>query len=129
MSELHREEDQAVDYLDDVEEQDNLPEIPPDYQSRATEWGTTASEQRTEETIDQRIAQEEPDPDSAYGAPRNESGMDFDNSAEIATEDDYLGSGEVMTDADLDADSSAERSAMHVETDGGEGDGDDEDLV
>ncbi len=60
----------------DSSEGDNLPATPPDQQSRATEWGTTASEQAQGETIDQRIAQEEPDPDSAYGAPDNESGLD-----------------------------------------------------
>lgn len=43
-----------------------------------TAWGTTAEEQRTEETIEQRIGQEVPDPDSAYGAPDNESGLDVD---------------------------------------------------
>lgn len=120
MTELNREEEQAVDYLDDVEEQDNLPDTPPEFQPRATEWGMTAAEQRTEETIDQRIAQEEPDPDSAYGAPRDESGLDagtaFDNLDEIPTEDDYLGSGEVMTVADDEQ--SAEESAMHVEDEG-----------
>lgn len=43
-----------------------------------TAWGTTAEEQRTDETIEQRIRQEEPDPHSAYGAPDNESGLDVD---------------------------------------------------
>ena len=113
MSELDREAEQAIDYLGDSEEQDNLPESPPDVRSRATEWGTTAAEQSAEETIDQRIAQEVPDPDSAYGAPRNESGLDD----EIEDEDDYLGSGEVRTVADDE--SSAEEAAMHVIEDDG----------
>ncbi|HRC17535.1 MAG TPA: adenosine deaminase [Phycicoccus elongatus] len=113
MSELDREAEQAIDYLGDSEEQDNLPESPPDVRSRATEWGTTAAEQSAEETIDQRIAQEVPDPDSAYGAPRNESGLDD----EIEDEDDYLGSGEVRTVADDE--SSAEEAAMHVIEDEG----------
>ena len=113
MSELDREAEQAIDYLGDSEEQDNLPESPPDVRSRATEWGTTAAEQSAEETIDQRIAQEVPDPDSAYGAPRNESGLDD----EIDDEDDYLGSGEVRTVADDE--SSAEEAAMHVIEDEG----------
>lgn len=43
-----------------------------------TAWGTTAEEERTDETIEQRIRQEVPDPDSAYGAPDNESGLDQD---------------------------------------------------
>lgn len=113
MSELDREAEQAIDYLGDSEEQDNLPESPPDVRSRATEWGTTAAEQSAEETIDQRIAQEVPDPDSAYGAPRNESGLDD----ETEDEDDYLGSGEVRTVADDE--SSAEEAAMHVIEDEG----------
>ena len=50
MSELDREAEQAIDYLGDSEEQDNLPESPPDVRSRATEWGTTAAEQSAEET-------------------------------------------------------------------------------
>ena len=121
MSELDREAEQAIDYLGDSEEQDNLPESPPDVRSRATEWGTTAAEQSAEETIDQRIAQEVPDPDSAYGAPRNESGLDdetaFDNVVEFEDEDYHLGSGEVRTVADDE--SSAEEAAMHVIEDEG----------
>lgn len=58
------------------DEGDYLPETPPDMMPRGTEWGTAPGEERSEETIDQRIAQEEPDPDSAYGAPDNESGLD-----------------------------------------------------
>lgn len=43
-----------------------------------TAHGVTAEEQSHEETIDQRIRQEEPDPYSAYGAPENESGLEDD---------------------------------------------------
>lgn len=82
----------------DSSEGDNLPATPPDQQSRATEWGTTASEQAQEETIDQRIAQEESDPDSAYGAPDNESGLDGepanvggDDPDAIPASEDFLG--------------------------------------
>ena len=81
----------------DASEGDNLPVTPPDMQSRATEWGTTASEQAQEETIDQRIAQEVPDPDSAYGAPDNESGLDGealvggDDPDAIPASEDFLG--------------------------------------
>ncbi|KGN38304.1 DUF5709 domain-containing protein [Knoellia subterranea] len=95
--------DDAVDAGDgqpdllDSSEGDSLPSTPPDQMSRATEWGTTASEQAQEETIDQRIAQEEPDPNSAYGAPDNESGLDDpsdvggDDPDAIPAEDDFLG--------------------------------------
>ena len=92
----------------DSSEGDNLPVSPPDLQPRNTEWGTTPAEQAQEETIDQRIAQEEPDPDSAYGAPDNESGLDGeppvggDDPDAIAAEDDYLGE---PRDHDFDASS------------------------
>lgn len=81
----------------DSSEGDNLPSSPPDQQSRATEWGTTASEQAQGDSIEQRIAQEESDPDSAYGAPDNESGLDGpadvggDDEDAIPAEDDFLG--------------------------------------
>ncbi|GAA4119865.1 hypothetical protein GCM10022415_20530 [Knoellia locipacati] len=93
----------------DSSEGDNLPVSPPDLQPRNTEWGTTASEQAQEETIDQRIAQEVPDPDSAYGAPDNESGLDpepragGDDVDSIAAEDDFLGEPDDDGDEDLDA--------------------------
>jgi hypothetical protein len=34
---------------------------PPDYEPKGTRFGTTAEEQRTGETLDQRLAEEEPD--------------------------------------------------------------------
>ncbi len=63
-------------------------------------FGTTAYEQSQEETIDQRILQEVPDPNSAYGAPDNESGLDTervggDDPDAIDAEDDWLGDNEV----------------------------------
>jgi uncharacterized protein DUF5709 len=89
------------DELLDSSEGDNEPSSPPDQQSRATEWGTTAYEQGQEESIEQRIRQEVPDPDSAYGAPDNEGGLDAEprvggaDPDSIAAEDDYLGDEEV----------------------------------
>lgn len=41
----------------------------------------------SEETIDQRIRQEEADPDSAYGAPRDESGLDAEDDGMIGGDD------------------------------------------
>lgn len=82
----------------DSSEGDNLPSTPPDQQSRATEWGTTASEQEQGDSIEQRIMQEVPDPDSAYGAPDNESGLDDvesdvggDDPDAIPVSQDFLG--------------------------------------
>lgn len=63
-------------------------------------FGTTAEEQAEEETIEQRIRQEVPDPDSAYGRPDNESGLDGpgaderiggDHPDSIPASEDFLG--------------------------------------
>lgn len=62
-----------------------------------TAWGTTPLEERTEETINQRIGQEVPDPQSAYGAPDNEGGLDpeprlgGDDPDSIPAEQDWVG--------------------------------------
>jgi hypothetical protein len=63
-------------------------------------FGTTAREQSEQETIEQRIRQEEPDPTSAYGAPDDESGLDRervggDDPDSIDAEDDWVGDNEV----------------------------------
>lgn len=129
----------------DTSESDDLPVSPPDQQPRATEWGSTAAEQGQDETIEQRIMQEVPDPDSAYGAPRDEGGLDAaprvggDHPDAVPAEDDFLGDGGgtpgQLTDPDegdrpdVDAEmlgsqsatsgdpASPEEAAMHVEQD------------
>ncbi|HLS43866.1 MAG TPA: DUF5709 domain-containing protein [Ornithinicoccus sp.] len=69
----------------------------PDRLHGSTAFGVTAEEQAREETIDQRIMQEIPDPHSAYGAPDNESGLDEDPRAggddpdSIPADRDWLG--------------------------------------
>jgi hypothetical protein len=85
------------DELLDSSEGDNEPWSPPDSQPRNTEWGTTAYEQGQEETIEQRIMQEEPDPDSAYGAPDDEGGLDARRPGpdETDPETEFLDDGEV----------------------------------
>ena len=134
----------AQDELLDSSEGDNESWSPPDSQPRNTEWGTTASEQAQEETIEQRIMQEESDPETAYGAPDNESGLDKDprdrvggdDPDAIEAEDDWVGDSEVGdapagelvepdegvredTEKDLDASEAGpgdgpEDSAMHI---------------
>ena len=109
MSEIYEDADaESRDRLDvqlGSSEGDDEPVTPPDMQPRATEWGTTAYEQGQEETIDQRIAQEVPDPDSAYGAPDNESGLDGpgpvggDDPDAIDADQDFLGDPSLV-DAD-----------------------------
>lgn len=96
------------------------------------------------ETIDDRIRQEVPDPNSAYGAPRNESGLDDDLLGDgdidaIDASEDFVGDAEVGTlragrlvapdegaHADIDGEligedvgvdggaASAEEAAMHI---------------
>lgn len=122
----------------DSSEGDNLPATPPDQQPRGTEWGTTRAEQAQDETIDQRIAQEESDPDSAYGAPDNESGLDEDarggdtvggdDPDAIPASDDFLGDPDTGTDVDgsslttPDEGARPDDEATLVGDDGGNGD-------
>lgn len=94
---------QAEDTLVDRGVEDTLDEgySPPDRARGSQAWGTTAWEQSQDESIEQRIKQEVPDPDSAYGAPDNESGLDRldeervggDDPDSIEAEDDFLGDG------------------------------------
>ena len=92
---------------------------PPDTDRSSQLWGTTAYEQAHEETIDQRIGQEVPDPDSAYGAPDNESGLDTDlvggdDPDAIEAEDDWYGEPDVSDDSLVHPVQPAEESAMRV---------------
>ncbi|MFN2320619.1 MAG: hypothetical protein ABR500_13185 [Dermatophilaceae bacterium] len=92
---------------------------PPDADRSSQLWGTTAYEQAHEETIDQRIVQEVPDPDSAYGAPDNESGLDTvrvggDDPDAIEPEDDWYGEPEVDEVNLAHPGQPAEESAMRI---------------
>lgn len=73
-----------------------------DHLASADMFGEGETDQSHEESIEERIRQEVPDPDSAYGAPDNESGMDGppmvggDDVDAIPADQNYLGSsGEV----------------------------------
>ena len=118
---------------------------PPEKPLGVDRWGTTAWEQSQDETIDQRILQEEPDPDTAYGAPDNESGLDEGDRVggndpdSIPAEDDFVGDGGqragrlvgpdegvredtekdlVAEDVGIDgAGASAEEAAVHIASD------------
>lgn len=117
----------------DATEGDDLPASPPDLMPRASEREMAGYE--GEETIEQRIMQEEPDPTSAYGAPDDESGLGGGDltSSDLAGGDDpdaipesqnFVGGGPGLTeDADLtavvdEAAVPAEESAMRVEDQG-----------
>lgn len=117
---------------------------PPLQQPRSTEWGTTAYEESLEESIEQRIMQEVPDPGTAYGAPedegrlRRQERLGGDDEDSIPASEDYLGDedegegtvGQLVApdegahedrDGELDAldygpgvGPTAEESAMHI---------------
>ncbi len=108
-----RDTDDDVSYGDedqlqpeDTLEQDGVDDVldrgysPPEKLRGSIAHGVTAEEQGRDETIEERIHQEVPDPSSAYGAPDNESGLDEprvggDDPDAIDAEDDWLGDGEV----------------------------------
>lgn len=77
---------------------------PPDSRPVATEFGTTATEQREGESFEQRINQEVADPDSSYGAPDDEGGLRAepraggDEQDSIAAKDDFSGDPQVGAD-------------------------------
>ncbi|WP_076262127.1 DUF5709 domain-containing protein [Intrasporangium flavum] len=93
---------QPEDTLEDGDLEDVLDRgySPNDRPQGVNAHGTTPREEAEDETIDERILQEEPDPNSAYGRPENESGLDEeriggDDPDSIAAEDDWLGDHEV----------------------------------
>ena len=94
---------QPIDTLDQgVDDYLDTGFSPPDRPHGSLAHGVTAEEQHRDETIDQRIEQEVPDPGTAYGAPDDESGLEAeadrlggDDPDSIAAEDDWLGDAEV----------------------------------
>ncbi|WP_226345928.1 adenosine deaminase [Agilicoccus flavus] len=104
------------------DETDDLPVTPPDSQPRASER-EMAGWPEGEESIEQRIAQEVPDPDSAYGAPDNESGLDGpanlggDDPDAIPADQDFLGDSDDSDQQFRGVDDPAEEDAIHVEGD------------
>ena len=133
---------QPEDNLDDRGVDDLLDEgySPPERARGVDAFGTTVAEQRQGESIDQRLAHEEPDPANAVEDPLAERDMvGGDDPDAIAAEDDFLGDGEVGdrrsgrlmapdegahedTESDMVADdvgidgggSSAEEAAVHI---------------
>ncbi|PRY57523.1 hypothetical protein BCF74_11535 [Knoellia remsis] len=99
---LDEEADQADDYLDDSSETDDLPVTPAESRPINAEIAFDSPDGDTEETIDQRINQEEPEAGSAYGKP--EDGVDDRR--------EKYGLGDPD---DEDVDEPAEEAALHVE--------------
>ena len=108
---------------EDVEDVLDRGYSPPDV-DRSEQHGPTVQEQLDGETIEDRISQEVPDPDSAYGRPVDESGLDEprvggDDPDAIDAEQDWLGDAEVGDD----------RSGRVVAPDAGAGSDDEKELV
>lgn len=148
---------QPEDTLDGDQDPLDRGYTPPDRPRGLQAWGITAEEQRQDETIEQRIRQEVPDPDSAYGAPDNESGLDHvpdrvggDDPDSIPAEADFVGeprgrvgrliapdqgSGQdeeseaIAIEGRATSADTPEESAMHFVDDGGETDESDADQV
>ncbi|GAB47583.1 hypothetical protein [Mobilicoccus pelagius] len=119
------------------EETDDLPVSPPDMKPRGGDYlgGDAAG---VEETIDERIMQEVPDPNSAYGAPDDEGGLDAlnaptrvggDDPDAIPAWTDVLG-GEGVAEDIVEGDMDIARGGDSLEADVAEGDADhvDEEL-
>jgi hypothetical protein len=114
---------QPYDTLDDRGVDDVLDEgiVPPQKWSAGQGFGTTAAEQREGETLDQRLAQEEPDVDAEAWSEEN---LDDDEVGDVRSgrlvapdegshEDEEAAA--VATDVGIDgAGASAEEAAMHV---------------
>ena len=106
---------------------------PPDSARGSYAHGVTAYEQSHQETIDERIKQEVPDPHSAAGAPRNESGLDDDriggdDENSIEADDDWLGERQIgderagrllSSDGSAASDTDSQMWAQDVGIDGG----------
>ena len=122
---------QPEDTLDDRGVDDLLDEgvSPPERPRGVDAFGTTAAEQRQGESIEQRLAHEEPDPANAFGDPLAEADMlGGDDPDAIAAEDDFLGDGEVgnrrsgrlmAPDEGTDEDTVSEMVADDMGIDGG----------
>jgi hypothetical protein len=117
---------------DDVDDALDTSYSPPERPRELDAFGTTVSEQRQGETLDQRLAQEEPDP--ALAADLGADGEEVLDDGEVGAErsgrlvaaDEGLGADDekdlIATDVGIDAGAaSAEEAAVHVV-------GDDRDL-
>lgn len=92
--------------LEDPEAGDFEPWSPPDRQPRGAEFI------EGDETISQRLRQEEPDPDAGYHDPADVEMVGGDDPDAVPAEDDVLGAGDEI---DPGADEGPEARAMHVE--------------
>jgi hypothetical protein len=110
---------------DDVDDALDTSYSPPERPRELDAFGTTVAEQHQGETLDQRLAQEEPDP--ALAADLGEDDQEVlddgevgtDRSGRLVAEDEGFGEDDesdlIATDVGIDAGAaSAEEAAMHV---------------
>ena len=114
---------QPYDTLDDRGVEDVLDEgiVPPQKWSPGQGFGNTAAEQRDGETLDQRLAQEEPEPDPYDDAPDvvDDGQVGAERSGRLVAPDEGAHedteSNALATDVGIDgAGATAEEAAMHV---------------
>jgi Family of unknown function (DUF5709) len=89
---------QPEDTLDDRGVEDLLDEgySPPEHPRGVDAFGTTVAEQRQGESLEQRLAHEEPDPANAFENPLADGDrVGGDDPDDISADDDFLGDGEV----------------------------------
>ncbi|UFU01802.1 adenosine deaminase [Ruania suaedae] len=77
-------EAEAEVYLDQPESTDDVPWSPPDRQPVHPEYAESGN---LDETIEERIAQEEPEADSAYGAPQTPAQERAEEPASVGGDD------------------------------------------
>jgi hypothetical protein len=111
---------QPEDTLDDRGVEDALDEgySPPEHEPAHLRFGTTREEQRTGETLDQRLAEEEPEPDP-YAEGDGDVGTADPRSGRLIAPDEGFGEdtekAAVADDVGIDGGgASAEEAAVHV---------------
>ncbi|GAB3584717.1 hypothetical protein [Calidifontibacter terrae] len=100
----------AQTYLDDPSDSDNEPWSPPDRQPRGAEYADV-----NHETLEQRIAQEQPEQGSDQDD-RDDSYLGGDDPDAVPAEEDFLGDPDEADDdqPNPNRSRSAEQSAMHI---------------
>ncbi len=109
---------QPEDSLVGTGEQDPLDAgyTPPERLQRASGWGTTPAEQQQDETIDQRIGQEEPDPAASSDALDDEGGLGPEAMAGGEDPDAIPASEDVLGDDPAPLEDAAEASRAEFVT-------------
>ena len=108
----------AETYLEDPESGDDEPWTPPQRQPRSGEF-----DDDEEDTLEQRIGQEEPEDGTAYGAPDDEGGLrradmvGGEDPDAIPADQDFIGDPDEVDDSAYqrrDDTEPAEEAALHV---------------